>query len=203
MHLALSGVIERVEISRSALPVCSSEIRVGPVVVTISSSTPRSLASSRATSTSDPVGWSLSSVMPNGGIARSMAIRIFFACGMSSSVSACAGSPNDSRASSPSKAMRSVPAVLIARSLLDDDIGQIVAVMFLVDRVQRAVLDVCRDPFVDLVEQALLVLLDADRELERIEHELDFDLARRILLGDRRHQQFDLHEAVDLAAPES
>ena len=98
MTLARSGVIDSVEITRSALSVCSIGMRVGPVVVTISSFTPRSLASSCAVSTSEPVGWSLSSVMPKGGIARSMAIRIFLACRMLSSVSAAAAEPNVSDA---------------------------------------------------------------------------------------------------------
>src|SRR5882724_1320778 len=122
--------------------------------------------------------------MPNGGIARSIAMRIFFACRISSSVSARAGSPSDSRASTAAKARLSLRAIFIGWSLFDDDIGQVVAELLLVNGVQRAVLQVRRDPLVDLFEQALFVLLDADRELERVEHELDLDLARRVLLAD-------------------
>src|ERR1700736_5933427 len=203
MTLARSGVIESVETTMSALLVCSIGMRVGPVVVTISSSTPRSLASSWARSTSEPVGCILSSVMPKGGIARSTAIRILPAFLMSSSVSACADSPSDSRAKVAPAIRRSSKAVFMVRLLSQDDVGQAVAVILLVDRVQLAVLEVGGDPLVDLLEEARFVLLDTDRELEGIEHELDLDLASRVLLVDLRHQQLGGREDVDLAAQES
>src|SRR5260370_30350468 len=200
MTLARSGVIESVETTMSALLVCSIGMRVGPVVVTISSSTPISLASSRARSTSEPVGCILSSVMPKGGIARSMAIRILPAFLMSSSVSACAARPSDSRAKVAPAIRRSSEAVFMVRLLAQDDVGQAVAVILLVDRVQLAVLEIGGDPHVDLLQEARLVLLDADRELEGVEHELDLDLARRVLLVDRRDQELGGREDVDLAA---
>src|SRR5882672_7053819 len=164
MTLARSGVIESVETTMSALLVCSIGMRVGPVVVTISSSTPRSLASSRARSTSEPVGCILSSVMPKGGIARSMATRILPAFLMSSSVSAWTVTTSDSTAKAAAAITRSREAVFIAGLLVEDDIGQAVAVIFLVDRIQPTVLEVGCNPLVDLFEQALFVLLDADRE---------------------------------------
>src|SRR5229473_1031262 len=186
MTLARSGVIESVETTMSALLVCSIGMRVGPVVVMISSSTPRSLASSRARSTSEPVGCILSSVMPKGGIARSMAIRILPAFLMSSSVSACADSPSDRKAKAAPAIRRNIEAVFMARLLVQDDVGQAVAVILLVDRIQLSVFEVGGDPLVDLFQEPRFVLLDADRELEGVEHELDLDLAGRVLLVDRR-----------------
>ena len=64
MTLARSGVIESVEITRSALPVCSDGMRAAPVVGTCSNCRPQSAASSLAVSMSEPVGCILSSVMP-------------------------------------------------------------------------------------------------------------------------------------------
>ena len=79
----------------SALPVCRLGMRVAPMVGTTSSSTPRSLASSSATSSSEPVGFMVASIMPDGGIARSVEMRIFLASRMSSSRSACAPAKAD------------------------------------------------------------------------------------------------------------
>ena len=64
MTLARSGVIESVEITRSALPVCSDGMRAAPVVGTCSNCRPQSAASSFAVSMSEPVACILSSVMP-------------------------------------------------------------------------------------------------------------------------------------------
>src|SRR5882724_8003563 len=191
----------------SALLVCSIGMRVGPAVVTISSCTPRSLASSRARSTSEPVGCILSSVMPNGGIATSIATRILPAFLISSSVSALAdtlraGRPNDNRAKAAPATRRSSVRVFMLDLLVQDDVRQAVAVILLVDRVEPAVLEVDGDPLVDLFEKPRLVLLDADGELEGVEHELDLDLAGRVLLVDRRDQELGGREDVDLAAQE-
>src|SRR5688572_23846736 len=90
MTLARSGVTESVEMMMSALLVWTFGIRVAPVVCTNSSSSPRSFARSWAVSTSDPVGLRLASIMPDGGIAKSVAMRIFFAFMISSRRSACA-----------------------------------------------------------------------------------------------------------------
>ena len=89
--MARSGVIDSVEMMMSALPVSTLGMRVAPVVWMNSSSSPQSLASSCATSTSDPVGFMLLSIMPDGGMARSVEMRIFLACMTSSSKSARAG----------------------------------------------------------------------------------------------------------------
>src|SRR4029453_5298660 len=185
----------------SALLVCSMGMRLGPVVVKISSCTPRSLARSLARSTSEPVGCILSSVMPKGGIAVSMATRIFPAFLISSSVSACAGRPNDRAAAAPPMRCSNKRFFMIFL-LVQDDVGQAVGVVLLVDRGEVAVLEVGGDPLVDLFKEALLVLLDANGELEGVEHELDLDLAGRVLLVDRRDQQLGGREDVDLARQE-
>src|SRR5580704_2929918 len=200
MTLARSGVIESVETTMSALLVCSIGMRVGPVVVTISSSTPKSLASSRARSTSDPVGCILSSVMPKGGIARSMATRILPAFLMSSSVSACADSPSDRSAKAAPAMRRSSEAGFMACLLVHDHIRQIAAELLLVDGVKRTVLELGRHPLVHLFEQPRLVLLHANGELEVVEHELHFDLTRRVLLVELPDQHLGSGEDVDLAA---
>lgn len=59
-----SGVTDMLEMTMSALPVCRNGTRLAPVVGTISSVTPRPLASRRAVSTSEPVGLSAASFMP-------------------------------------------------------------------------------------------------------------------------------------------
>src|SRR4029434_1415602 len=173
-------------------------MRLGPVVVTISSCTPRSLARSLARSTSEPVGCILSSVMPKGGIAVSMATRIFPAFLISASVSAKAGAPNDTTSAAP-PIRRSRVRFFMMGLLLQDEIGQVGAELILVDRVQGAVLELGVDPLVHFLEEARLVLLHADGELEVVEHELDLDLARRILLVDLRDQHLGSREDVDLA----
>src|SRR4029453_17917069 len=185
----------------SALLVCSMGMRLGPVVVTISSCTPRSLAKSLRGSTSEPVGCILSSVMPKGGMAVSIATRIFPAFLISSSVSACADRPNDGTRAAPATRRSRVRFFMIFL-LVQDDVGQAVAVILLVDRIELAVFEVGGDPLVDLLEEPLLVLLDADGELEGVEHELDLDLAGRVLLVDRRDQQLGGREDVDLARQE-
>src|SRR4030088_436980 len=202
MTLARSGVIESGETTMSALLVCSIGMRVGPVVVTISSSTPMSLASSRARSTSGPVGCILSSVMPKGGIARSMAIRIFPPFFSRSSVSACADSPSDRRAKAAPAIRRSSEAIFMARLLVQDNIRQIGAELLLVYGVQGAVLEFGRNPLVHFFQQPRLVLFDADGELEVVEHELHFNLTRRVLLVELPDQHLGGGEDVDLTAQE-
>src|SRR5579883_1463227 len=173
-------------------------MRDGPVVVTISSGTPRSWASSLAVSTSEPAGCILSSVMPKGGIAVSIAIRTLPAFLMSSSASACATALSASRAT----ATPAISLFIMNLLLLGDQVRQIAAEVLLVEGVQLAVLDVGQHPLVDLVEQPLLALLDADAELEVVEDELDLDLARRVLLVELRHDHLGGREDVDLAAQE-
>src|SRR5450755_410159 len=75
---ARSNVIESDEIATSARPASSAGMRCGLVTCTSSSSTPRSFASCRAVSISDPSGWLLRSRMPNGGDVTSAVTRIFF-----------------------------------------------------------------------------------------------------------------------------
>src|SRR5215475_2185486 len=183
----------------SALLVCSIGMRDGPVVVTISSCTPRSLASSFARSTSEPVGCILSSVMPKGGIAVSMATRTLPAFLISSSVSAKAGAPNGRTRAAPPMRRSRVRFFMIDLLLVHDDVGQVGAELLLVEGVQRAVLELGRDPLVHFLEEPRLVLLDADGELEGVEHELDLDLARRVLLVELADQHLGGREDIDLA----
>src|SRR6478609_2456910 len=74
----------------SALPEFTLGMRVAPVVGTHSICRPQSAASSLAVSTSEPMGCMLESIMPAGGIAMSVEMRIFLAFMMSSSRSAWA-----------------------------------------------------------------------------------------------------------------
>src|SRR5258708_15434476 len=186
----------------SALLVCSMGMSVGRVVVTIWGSTPLSLAGSRARSTSEPVGCILPSVMPKGGIARSMAIRILPAFFMSSSVSACADSPSDRRAKAAPAIRRSSEAIFIARLLVQDHIRQIAAELLLVYGVQGAVLEPGRNPLVHFFQQPRFVLLDADGAPALVEHALHFNLTSRVVLIELPDQHFGGGADVDLTAQE-
>src|SRR4029453_8986223 len=185
----------------SALLVCSMGMRLGPVVVTISSCTPRSLARSLARSTSEPVGCILSSVMPKGGMAVSIATRIFPAFLISSSVSACTDRPNDGTRAAPATRRSRVRFFMIFL-LVQNDVRQISAELLLVDGVQSAVLELRRHPLVHFFEQPRLVLLNADGELEGVEHKLDLDLARWILLVELADQHLGGREDINLARQE-
>ena len=83
---ARSNVIDSDEIATSARPASSAGMRCGPVTCTSSSSTPRSFASCRAVSISEPSGWLLRSRMPNGGEVTSAVTRSFFSLMIRSSV---------------------------------------------------------------------------------------------------------------------
>src|ERR1700730_7798670 len=142
-------------------------------------------------------------------------MRIFLACLMSLSVSARGAATLSSSAkpassivdSMRSDDMRFLPGDFFLRDTSDaifqNDIGQIIAVIFLVDRVELAVLQIGLHPIRDSLQQPGLALLHADGELEGFEHEFQLELAARIPRGDRPEQQFAGREQVDLAADES
>ena len=89
--LARSNVMESDEMATSARPDSNAGMRCGPVTCTRSSSTPRSLASCRAVSISEPSGWLSRSRMPNGGEVISAVTRSFFSLMIRSSVPPGAG----------------------------------------------------------------------------------------------------------------